>query len=146
MKYSIVKDRQTVMYDTEKFKTFDEWLNLLQDLGKETFDLTMSIERAKLNRSKYNQYMPKKQWVKLNADRHQRLREWRMVADGIILIWPEKISFTSNKFLRLVREKHESVFTEIWPLAASEPTKVKVSTEGRPEKGSGTRAPRGGSE
>lgn len=133
MKFSIIKGLQTTILDTSKFNSYEEWRDLLRDLGKQMFELSMKIERAKVAKVKHGRIMPKDEWDRINAIRYQAMRDWKVVADHMILVWPEKISFTSNRFMRLVREKHTDVFKEIWPEAAAEPTKVTMSKEGRPK-------------
>jgi len=132
MKFFIVKGLQTVPYDTSKFKTYEEWLDLLRALGENMYELSGKIERAKVDKMKRGKLMPKNEWDNLNTMRYQALRDWKTLADHMILLWPEKISFTSNKFMRLVRERHQEVFEEIWPEAAADPTTPIVSKEGRP--------------
>ena len=133
MKYTIVKGLQTVVFDTQKFKTYDDWKNLLHEIGLDLFEISSQIEQAKAERVTKNKLMPPSEWKRLNGTRRQRIQEWRTVADHIILIWPEEISFTSNQFMRIVREKYEDIFKEVWPEAAVDPTMPKMSKDGRPK-------------
>lgn len=131
MKFSFVENRATTIIDTQKFKTYEEWVDLLGRLGRDIVEFDFKIERAKDKRIRFNRMMPGDQWKTLHNNRYSRLKQWRTVANNLILLYPDRINFAANQFMRIVREEHEEVFKDTWPRAAVEPTKVLVSKEGK---------------
>lgn len=120
------ENSEPIQWDTTEFKNEKEWLDAMQQVGKEMLETSSKIDDAKILRRVKGEAMEESAWKKLNSERLSLIKTWRLLAEHYVVIYPKEASFTHNKLCVILAKDHPQIYMDLLEQVLADPLGLEI--------------------